>query len=246
MSATWSVLHEDERVLAVAKPAGLVVVPARGEDPATCLRRRLEQERGESLWVVHRLDRDTSGVVVFARDAGTHRALSLAFERHEVRKTYLAVVRAPPPAERGTIERPLHGARKGKMRPAARGEAGALPATTEYEVLRRWALPAARPALVEARPRTGRQHQLRVHLRSIGSPLLVDPLYGGAARVTAADLGVPGDAVLCDRLTLHALRIELPLAGGAAPLRVEAPLPDDLRALLAALDAAGGPGGGAR
>ncbi|MBI5489937.1 MAG: RluA family pseudouridine synthase [Deltaproteobacteria bacterium] len=241
MSATWSVLHEDERLLAVAKPAGLVVVPARREEPDACLRRVVERERGEPLWVVHRLDRDTSGVVVFARDAGTHRALSLAFERHEVRKTYLAIVRAPPPAAHGVIDTPLHTARKGKMRPAAPGEAGALASSTEVDLVRAWRLPLACPALVEARPRTGRQHQVRVHLRSIGSPLLVDPLYGGASRVTAADLGLSGDEVLCARLTLHALRIELPVPGAPAPLRIEAPPPEDLRALLAALDAADAP-----
>ena len=242
MADPLAVLYEDDRLLAVAKPPGVVVVPDRGGDPDACLRRRLERERGEALWVVHRLDRDTSGVVVFARDAATHRALSLLFERREARKTYLAVVRTPPPATEGTISTPLHPARKGKMRPAARGEAGALASRTDYRLLRTWSLPTARPALVEARPRTGRQHQVRVHLRSLGSPLLVDPLYGGAARVVARDLGLPGEEVLCSRLTLHASSIELPLPGAAGPPRIEAPLPGDLAALLAFLDAADPPG----
>ena len=242
MSEPLAVLFEDHRLLAVAKPPGVVVVPDRGGAPDTCLRRRLERERGEALWVVHRLDRDTSGVVVFARDAATHRALSLLFERREARKTYLAVVRTPPAAKEGTIDTPLHTARKGKMRPAARGEAGALASTTEFRLLRQWTLPTALPALIEARPRTGRQHQVRVHLRSIGSPLLVDPLYGVVSRVVSRDLGLPGEDVLCSRLTLHASSIELPLPGEAAPLRIEAPLPEDLAALLATLDAASGRG----
>jgi RluA family pseudouridine synthase len=232
-------LYEDERVLAVAKPPGIVVVPARGEDPAASLRRVLERARGVPLWVVHRLDRDTSGVVLFARDAETHRALGAAFERRLVRKTYLALTRAAPPAVRGTTGTPLHAARRGKMRPADPGEPGALPSLTEFDVVRTWALPGgARPALVEARPRTGRQHQVRVHLRSLGAPLLVDPLYGGAAQVSAGDLGLPGDEILCSRLTLHALRLEVSLPGAAAPLRLEAPLAEDLARLVARLDAA--------
>jgi len=237
MASFVPVLYEDDDVLAVAKPPGVVVVPARNEEPERSLRRRLELERGEPLWVVHRLDRDTSGVVVFARNADAHRALSLAFERREARKTYLAVVRGAPPAEHGTIGTPLHPARRGKTRPAEPGEPGALPALTEYDLVRRWRLPAVEVALLEARPRTGRHHQVRVHLRSVGAPLLVDPTYGRAERVTAAELGLGGDRVLCARLTLHALRLELPGLGGAAPLRIEAGLPDDLAALLAALDA---------
>jgi len=236
--STPTILFEDDAVLAVAKPAGVVVVPARNEDPAASLRHVLERERGEKLWVVHRLDRDTSGVVLFARTADAHRALNAAFERHEARKTYWAVVRLAPPAEHGTIGVPLHGARKGKMRPASPGEEGAQAALTEYDVVRRWNLPALRPVLLEVRPRTGRQHQVRVHLRSVGAPLLVDPLYGGSSSVSERDLGLTGERVLCARLTLHALRLECPVPWRAEPLRVDAPLPEDLAGLLAALDAA--------
>ena len=238
MDATATILFEDGAVLAVAKPAGIVVVPARNEDPAASLRHVLERERGEKLWVVHRLDRDTSGVVLFARTADAHRALNAAFERHEARKTYWAIARGAPPAEHGTIGVPLHGARKGKMRPASPGEAGAQAALTEYDVVRCWDLPALRPVLLEVRPRTGRQHQVRVHLRSIGAPLLVDPLYGGSSSVTERDLGLVGERVLCSRLTLHALRIECPVPWQSQPLRVEAPLAEDLAGLLEALDAA--------
>jgi tRNA pseudouridine32 synthase/23S rRNA pseudouridine746 synthase len=236
--ATAKILFEDDAVLAVAKPAGIVVVPARNEDPAASLRHVLERERGERLWVVHRLDRDTSGVVLFARTADAHRALNTAFERHEARKTYWAVVRAAPPAVRGTIGVPLHGARKGKMRPASPGEEGAQAALTEYDVLGGWNLPALQPALLEVRPRTGRQHQVRVHLRSVGAPLLVDPLYGGSSTVTERGLGLAGERVLCSRLTLHALRLECPVPWQSEPLRVEAPIPEDLAGLLQALDAA--------
>jgi RluA family pseudouridine synthase len=238
----WPVLWFDDQLAAIAKPAGTVVIPGRNEDPGACVRKTLEVAWNEPLWVVHRLDRDTSGVLVLARSAAAHRAMSMAFERHEVRKWYLAFTRRGPEHPRGTIGTALHQARKGKMRPAEPNEAGAQAAQTEYDVLRRWALPGAAVALVEARPRTGRQHQVRVHLRSIGAPLLVDPLYGGAARVTAADLGLEGDEVLCARLTLHAARLEFVPPGGTGPVRIEAPLPADLAELAARLERGDGSG----
>jgi len=234
----FPVLWSGAGLLAIDKPPGLPVIPARTGDPEACVRRRLEAALGERLWVVHRLDRDTSGVLLLARSADAHRAASTAFERHEVRKWYLAFTRGAPEHPSGTIGTPLHHARKGKMRPAAPGEPGALPAQTEYDVRRRWNPPAVAVALIEARPRTGRQHQVRVHLRAAGAPLLVDPLYGGASRITAADLGLEGDDVLVARLTLHAARLEFVPPGAAETVRVEAPLPADLAGLVARLDAA--------
>lgn len=237
MDEPFPVLWSGAGLLAIDKPPGLPVIPARDGDPAACVRRRLEAALGERLWVVHRLDRDTSGVLLLARNAEAHRAASTAFERHEVRKWYLAFTRGAPEHPSGTLGIPLHHARKGKMRPAAPGEPGALPARTEYDVLRRWSPPAVPVALVEVRPRTGRQHQVRVHLRSAGAPLLVDPLYGGASRVTASDLGLEGDDLLVARLTLHAWRLEFVPLGGEQTVRVEAPLPADLARLAARLDA---------
>jgi tRNA pseudouridine32 synthase/23S rRNA pseudouridine746 synthase len=202
-------LAEGRGFLAVDKPAGLVVVPARDEDPEACLKRVVERERGEPLWVVHRLDRGTSGVVLFARDPGAHRALCVAFEHGRVEKTYLAVVSPAPVDDAGTIDAPLHAARKGKMRPAEPGEAGALVSRTDWRVLRR----DGDRALLEVRPRTGRQHQIRVHLRFAGMPLLFDPLYGGK-----------GDS----RLTLHAWRIRFEDPHGGAWVEVETEIPGDL------------------
>ena len=222
-----TVLHEDPDVLAVDKPAGVVVIPARDEPPGESLRHRLEAARGERLWVVHRIDRDTTGVVLFARGAESHRALSLAFEQRRVEKTYLALTRGVPPE--GVIDVALHPARKGKMRPALPGERDALEAATACRVVRAWRRAEGDFALVEARPRTGRQHQVRVHLRSVDAPLLVDPLYGRAATATAA--GAP-----LTRLTLHAHALTVPL--GERLIRVEAPLASDLRAAVEALDGA--------
>jgi len=223
----FTVLHEDADVLAVDKPAGVVVIPARDEAPGESLRHRLEAARGERLWVVHRIDRDTTGVVLFARNADAHRALSLAFERRLAEKTYLALTRGVP--KRGVIDVALHPARKGKMRPALAGETGALDAVTDCRVLRAWRRPDGDVALVEAKPRTGRQHQVRVHLRFAEAPLLVDPLYGRAERAEVA-------GVALTRLTLHAHALAVPL--GERALRFEAPLAADLRAAVDALDAA--------
>jgi len=231
-------LREERGWIAVDKPPGVVVIPARAGDPGACLWRALERDRGERLWVVHRIDRDTSGVVLFARDPATHRVLCLAFERGEVVKTYLALTRGLPPEDVLRVTTPLHPARKGRMRPARPGEPGALESTTDVRVVRRWDTPAGPVALVEAQPRTGRQHQIRVHLRAVGSPLLIDPIYGGRAP-SAGDLGLAG-LVPCGRLTLHAVAVELRDPATGIPNRVESPLAADLAALEAALDRASG------
>lgn len=232
------VLFEDASVVAVAKPAGAVVIPARGEESAACLHATLEAQRGERLWVVHRLDRDTSGAVLFARTADEHRRLNGLFERREVRKRYVAWTRGAPPSDEGAIDAALHPARKGKMRPALAGEDGALASRTRYRVTRRWeGLPIGTVCAVEVFPETGRQHQIRVHLRSVGAPLVVDPLYGRAASVTRAELGEAEAGVALGRLSLHASRIEWPAASGER-LSVEAPRPDDLIAWEAALERA--------
>jgi RluA family pseudouridine synthase len=234
--AAAEILHRDTRVLAVQKPAGLTVIPARDEDPGRCLRATLEAALGLRLWVVHRLDRDTSGVVLFALDAAAHRALSVAFETRAVQKRYVALARGALPAADGVIDVALHTARKGKMRPAAPGEPEALPASTRYAVTRRARTLVGIVARVELAPATGRQHQLRVHLRYVGAPLVVDPLYGGCDRLASGGLG-PGSPPL-DRLALHAASITFPDPADPSHARtVTAPMPPDLAALDAWLAA---------
>lgn len=227
-----AVLFEDESIVAVDKPAGVAVIPERGAPLERCVRALVERERGERLWVVHRLDRDTSGVLLFARTADAHRSLSIAFESRRVEKEYDAfcLSDARLSSGGGRITVPLHSARKGKMRPALVGESGALDSETIW-----------RPALdlhtdrgyvtrVRAAPRTGRQHQIRVHLRSIGAPLVVDSRYGGAARRVAGELAADSPAV--ERLTLHAARLSVdhPTRRGRTVV-IESPLPDDLSPL---------------
>jgi len=217
----------DDRVVAADKPPGTTVVPAGGASPASCLRARLEAQLGFRLWVVHRLDLDTSGVVLFARDADTHRALCAAFEARLVRQTYLAFTLGLPPAREGRIDTPLHAAKRGRVRPAAPHETGSQSAATRYTVRRRWQRVSDRVALVEARPETSRHHQVRAHLRSIGAPILFDSVYGGAAAARGLDEAPAG------RLALHASRIVVQDPGNpGAVLACDAPLPPDLTALV--------------
>ncbi len=220
---------EGEGIAAASKPSGEPVIAARGAPAEACLRRRLEQRLERRLWVVHRIDRDASGLVLFALTAQAHRALSLSFEHRQVAKTYRAYVAGELSPGRGRLEVALHPARKGKTRPAAPAEAG-QPATTEYETRRTWSLGRDRISLVEAHPLTGRHHQIRVHLRSAGAPILFDPLYA-LGRTPAAVSDAP-----CSRLALHALRIDVPDLRGTRRLVIEAPLAPDLVALEGWLD----------
>ena len=222
-------LWREGGLVAVNKPAGVLVVPGRQPGAGPPLREQLAEALGQPVWVVHRLDRDTTGVLLFALDAATHRAASLAFERGEVRKTYLALV-APPLAAPRVVDVALVPARRGRMRLAGPGEAGKA-ARTRLRPLEQH----ARGGLVEADPLTGRTHQIRLHLQVAGSPLLVDPQYGRPLPLTAAALGGEGEAVVLGRTPLHAARLVLTGASGLPALDVAAPLPADMELALALL-----------
>ncbi len=230
-TAPLAVLSDDGALVAGAKPAGEPVIAARGEPREACVQKRLERQLRRRVYVVHRIDRDASGVVVFALDPAAHRAASLAFEHRSVSKRYLAFAAGALEPAAGRLETPLHPARKGKTRPARSGEAGAQAAATDYATRRRFTIEGRVVSLVEARPETGRHHQIRVHLRAAGAPILFDPLYGRGLMPEALKQAP------CSRLALHAERLELPAADGAARLAIEAPLAADLAALLAWLEA---------
>jgi RluA family pseudouridine synthase len=224
-------LHDDGALVVVAKPPGVPVIAARGESPDACLQKRLERQLRRRIFVVHRIDRDASGVVMFALDAAAHRAASLAFEHRHVDKRYLAIVAGALEPAAGRLDAPLHSARKGKTRPARPGEAGAQAAVTDYATRRRFTLDDRVVSLVEARPQTGRHHQIRVHLRAAGAPILFDPLYGRGLMPRALS------EAPCSRLALHAERVELRDEDGSQRLTVEAPLAPDLVVLVAWLEA---------
>ena len=223
------VLWSGAGLVAVDKPAGMPVIPGRTGQGAPPLRERLQSQLGRPVWVVHRLDRDTSGVLLLALDAESHRAASLAFEHGKADKRYLALV-SPPLAAAVRVEAALVPARRARMRVASEGEEG-KPAVTELtpvEVL-------GDVALVEARPLTGRTHQIRVHLRHAGAPLLVDAQYGRPDPVTERRLGGDSDVVVLDRTPLHASRLRLPGGEGLPVVDVSAPLPQDMARALALL-----------
>lgn len=203
-----TILAADERLLFVEKPSGLLVAPGKGPHLARCLWSELRKVHPEAL-LVHRLDRDTSGVVVFARDAEMHRLVSRLFEERRVAKRYLAIVAGHVGEERGRIELPLVKDFDRPPRHKVDQEQG-KPAVTEWEVVSR----GDGVTRLWLRPLTGRSHQLRVHLAAMGHPILGDPLY--------APLEI---LALAPRLMLHAesLAFEHPATG--REIRVVSPLP---------------------
>jgi RluA family pseudouridine synthase len=225
------ILHQDAHVLAVDKPAGVLTVPGRGtEGPALSA---LVREVAPQALPVHRLDRDTSGVVLFAVTRDAHRALNAAFESRRAEKTYVALVRGDLAGEQ-RIDLPLAEGRGGRVR--ARGK-GAQPAQTHVEPKEGF----GRYTLCTCRPRTGRRHQIRVHLAAIGHPLAVDPRYGEAAALRVGDLwsGAPDpDTIVLDRTPLHAAGLRIPHPGKRGWLWVESPLPDDMARCIDLLRAA--------
>lgn len=213
------VLHADADLVFVDKPAGVPAQPTLTSDRGA-LPELVGAVLGAPVTLVHRLDRETSGVTVLARTPGAAAALAEAFRTGGPEKTYLALTARPPEPREGTIALALG---KDPARPGLRRvDSGGDPAVTRYRTLR--AGPAA--TLVEARPETGRTHQIRVHLAAAGAPLLGDARYGGPRRV--GEVHVP-------RVMLHAARLALrhPVSGEA--LAVEAPVPEDFRAVERAL-----------
>ena len=223
------VLYLDAHLLAVDKPAGRIVIPGRGA-PERTLQDEAAAAHGR-LWIVHRLDRGTSGVLLFARTPEAHRAVNLAFDRGEPAKRYLAIVRGEVPV-RAVLDSAIAAGRRGRMRAVAPDDPRGKRARTEIRLLESFPERPPLPALsfVEATPRTGRTHQIRVHLASAGAPLAVDPEYG-----EAGPLRDGGGAMLLARTPLHAASLELLHPASGRALRIEAPLAPDLAVLLARL-----------
>jgi RluA family pseudouridine synthase len=167
-----NILFQDAHILVIDKPANLPVLPDGWEKDAPYLAKTLEEEFGR-VFLIHRLDKITSGVMVFARDAETHRALNMQFQDHEVEKIYHAIAEGNPTWEEKTAKHPLR-ANVGHKHRTMVDDRNGKPSETRFKILKRF--PTA--ALVEATPRTGRTHQVRVHAYAVGHPLLGDSLYG--------------------------------------------------------------------
>ncbi|MFY8221635.1 MAG: RluA family pseudouridine synthase [Pirellulales bacterium] len=192
-----SIVHRDDRLLVLDKPSGLLAVPGRGPDLQDCLARRV-QELFPTALVVHRLDRDTSGLMLMALDADAQRDLSRQFEQRQVKKHYHCIVRGVPEHSSGLIDQPI--ARDPARPPRYRidHETG-RPSQTRWRVLERLGDRARLDrARLDVEPITGRSHQIRLHLATLGHPILGDPLYGDDE--TPADC----EASLAPRLLLHA------------------------------------------
>ncbi len=227
--AAFAIAYEDEHLLVIDKPPGVVVHPARGHRQGTLAQALTGKAAGgedpERAGIVHRLDRDTSGLLVVARSDAVHATLKAALARRDIVREYLALVEGRPPARRGTIDAPLGRDRRVRTRISTDTEDG-REAITHFEVER--ALP--HDTLLRVRLETGRTHQIRAHLLAIGHPVAGDPEYGAAGRYGLR------------RQFLHAARLAFPHPVSGAPIDVESPLPDDLAAALER--AAGEEGGG--
>ena len=219
-----NILYSDEHVLIINKPAGLPVLPDGWEKDAPYLVKSLEEGYGR-IFIVHRLDKVTSGVMVFARDAETHRALNIQFENHQAEKVYHAILQGNPKWDEKTVKHPLR-ANVGHKHRTMVDDRNGKPSETRFKVLKRF---QAHPeqgrddiALIEAKPMTGRTHQIRVHAYALAHPLLGDTLYGAEKTDIIA------------RPALHAYTLTIVMNG--EPMAFKAPYPDDFRVALERLN----------
>ncbi|MBL8877866.1 MAG: RluA family pseudouridine synthase [Phycisphaerales bacterium] len=245
---TFDILHIDDDLIAVNKPAGLLSVAGRAheislrellrEHPKVLATLRPEERDpkfGVNIRSVHRLDRDASGVILFARGLEAQRDLVRQFEQRRVEKAYLAIVTGYVLGE-GVIDKPLmidESAGRSRI-----SEKRGKPSMTEYRVVQR----LAGNTLVECRPKTGRLHQIRVHMASIGHPLTVDAVYGGGDAVYLSHhkpnyrpSSKHEERPLIARLTLHAAKLTVEHPRTREPITFEAPLPKDFRATISQL-----------
>jgi 23S rRNA pseudouridine1911/1915/1917 synthase len=237
---TLDILHEDDAIIGVNKPAGLLITPDRWDRGIVTLQDMLREYLRRSaiaehpnIRVVHRLDKDTSGVVLLAKDVKSQSYLSKQFERGEVNKTYYAIVRGNIPETDGMINQPLMESQKkpGTMLVHSKGKKS----ITLFKVLERF----GEFTLVEANPLTGRTHQVRVHFAAKGYPLAIDPVYGTAEPVYLSKFkrnykekaNHPEKPVI-NRLSLHALRLSFREPTAEKTLVLEAPLPKDFARML--------------
>jgi 23S rRNA pseudouridine1911/1915/1917 synthase len=225
MTDGFTIAYEDAHLLVIDKPAGLVVHPARGHRTGTLAQLLGAAAAGgpdpQRAGIVHRLDRDTSGLLVIARSEESHRRLQRALAERRIVREYLALVHGRPPARTGTIEAPIGRDPRVRTRMAIDG-AHPREARTRFEIER----PLGAFTLLRLRLDTGRTHQIRVHLQAIGHPVAGDPEYG--PRGGAEDSSTLG----LERQFLHAARLSFAHPFTGAPIDVRSPPPSDLRTAL--------------
>jgi 23S rRNA pseudouridine1911/1915/1917 synthase len=233
----FDIIDEDDDLVIVNKPAGLLVIPDRFDATLPSLNKLLEARLKQQVWIVHRLDRETSGVICFAKNENAHKYLSRLFQEHEVGKFYAGLVIGKPIPAEGRIEAPIieHPAIKGKMITARKGK----PSVTDYKVVEEWPL----YSLLQFQIHTGRTHQIRVHMQSIGHPIVCDDLYGDGKpfflssikkkyRLSEKD---ETEKPLLNRVALHSYRLQFVKEDGKE-ISAEAELPRDMMACIKQLN----------
>ena len=230
------ILHEDEDIAVIDKPAGLVVHPAAGHPDETLVNALLFHVRGLSgvggeirPGIVHRLDKDTSGVMIIAKHDAAHRKLTARWNTDLVRKEYVAVVYGTPAKDRGTIEAPIGRDPRDRKRMAVVSAGRA--AITDYEVTER----LRHASVVRCRLRTGRTHQIRVHMKHLGHPIIGDPAYSGPQWRGIPDKKIQRALASMERQALHASRLTFPHPRTGETMTFEAELPEDMRRVLSSL-----------
>ena len=234
------VIFEDEHMVAINKPPLMVVHPAKGHWSGTMTAalafhfKSLSSIGGPTRpGIVHRLDRDTSGVILVAKTDQAHTELSTQFQNRTVEKEYHTIVTPAPDRDRDVIDKPIGNHPYSREKKAIREDhSSSRAASSMYEVVKR----INGFALVVVRPKTGRTHQIRVHMAHVGCPVVCDRLYSGRARLTIHDLNRDGDeTVLIDRQALHARRISFDHPVSGERMTLECDLPEDMTRLLEAI-----------
>jgi 23S rRNA pseudouridine1911/1915/1917 synthase len=242
------IVYEDDALSVIDKPAGMMVHAGAGAtEKGTLVNALLHRYRALSTTggelrpgIVHRLDKQTSGLIIIARNDAAHARLAAMFSGREIRKTYIALVHGAMQHDRGTIDAPIARDLQRRTRMTTRRESGARHAVSHYTVLRRIHSRFGSFTLVSVRIETGRTHQIRVHLASLGHPVVGDTLYGAPARISEpaprSKSAPPPESLALPRNFLHAAELEFPHPATGKPLHCHAPLPQELEDFLARIE----------
>lgn len=229
------IIAENDSLVVVNKPSGLLTIPDRFDAQLPSVKTRLQQQYG-NIFVVHRIDRDTSGILLFAKNEDAHKYYSAAFEERTIVKKYLGLVHGSPLQSSGTINKPIahHPVQKGKMVVHRSGK----PSVTHYRVMQNFGL----YSLVEWQIETGRTHQIRVHMQDLGHPIVCDELYGTPEPIFLSRIkrkfklskNEEAERPMLNRLALHAFSLDF-TSQENRQIHLEAPLFKDMQATLTQL-----------
>lgn len=228
----FSIIFENDDFVAANKEPGMLTIPDRHDETQLSLYKVLNQKYGK-IFIVHRLDRDTSGLILFAKNEAAHKYFSQLFEQRNIEKKYLGIVRGSMPEKKGSINEPIaeHPSKKGVMAISKKGK----PSLTNYEVLEDYGI----YSLVQFEIQSGRTHQIRVHTKSIGHPIICDEIYGDGKPILLSSFKKKyklsqynlEERPMISRLALHSYSLHFKDIH-QKEFFIEAPLPKDMKALL--------------